>query len=127
MERVKTRTRDTVYTQQYRRQKVHTIKLGDYECILLLLLLNRLEQTHHLDFRKSINLHASAASGSSLIRSFAFDENLLLLLQVRGNIDRNLQYTRDNISRCQCKPLCQRDIRDTVTLVDLNPDQVLGV
>lgn len=53
------------------------------------------------------------------------NENLLLLLNVLDEININLERLRRNLWRCQRKPLRQRNVRDTVRLVDFDPDEVL--
>lgn len=54
-----------------------------------------------------------------------FNEYGLILLQGTRKVDWHLEHIGNNVSRCQRKPLGQGDIRNSVRLVDLDPDQVL--
>lgn len=58
-------------------------------------------------------------------RLFAWKQDLLLLLDLVNNLNVNLQHIRDSIGWGQSEPLSQRDIGDTVALVQLNPDKLL--
>tara|TARA_R110002060_G_scaffold26924_1_gene36550 strand:+ start:1341 stop:1703 length:363 start_codon:yes stop_codon:yes gene_type:complete len=50
---------------------------------------------------------------------------LLLVLQLIHHTSRDFQRVRNDIRRCKCQPLRERDIRHTIRLVDLNPNQRL--
>lgn len=52
------------------------------------------------------------------------DQNLLLLLDRLGHIQRNLEDTGDNVGGSQSQPLRERNVLDSVTVVDLDPHQV---
>lgn len=52
------------------------------------------------------------------------NENLLLLLNVLDESNIHLERLCRNLRRCQRKPLRQRNVRDTVRLVDFDPDEV---
>jgi hypothetical protein len=51
------------------------------------------------------------------------NNNLLLPPQPPSSLDRNLQRLRYNARRRQRQPLRQRDVHDSVALVDLDPLQ----
>lgn len=53
------------------------------------------------------------------------DNDLLLLLQALDNIDGNLENVSDNIGRRKGQPLCQRHVRNAISLVYFNESQVL--
>jgi hypothetical protein len=55
------------------------------------------------------------------------NDNLLLFLQPLHNTDRNLEHIRHDIRRCECKPLCERNIRDSLRLVYLNEREILSI
>lgn len=55
------------------------------------------------------------------------NQQLLLLYQPLCNTKRDLKRVSNNISRREREPLRQRDVLDAVTLVDLDPHQVLRV
>ena len=50
-------------------------------------------------------------------RLFAWEQDLLLLLDLVNDLNVNLQHIRDSIGWGQSEPLSQRDIRDSVALV----------
>lgn len=52
------------------------------------------------------------------------DQNLLLLLDRLGHVQWNLEDTGDNVCGSQSQPLRERNVLDSVTLVDLDPHQV---
>lgn len=49
---------------------------------------------------------------------------MLLLLQLLHHRNGNLERLRNDIGRSQCQPLREGNIRHSVRLIDLNPDQV---
>lgn len=55
------------------------------------------------------------------------DKKLFLLLDMLDNFNVNLQSVGHGVSRSQSEPLGQGDIGHAVTLVDLDPDQFLGL
>lgn len=55
------------------------------------------------------------------------EKHLLLLLELVDKADGNLQGLGYDVGRGQRQPLGQRDVGDTVRLVDLNPDEVFGL
>jgi hypothetical protein len=55
------------------------------------------------------------------------DEYLLLFLDLLNKVNRHLESSRDNISRGQSEPLRKWDISNTIGLVDLDPNEVIGV
>lgn len=57
----------------------------------------------------------------------SLDENLLLLLDMADNFLVDLQSLSSDVRRSQGQPLSERDVCDTVTLIDLNPHEFLGV
>lgn len=58
---------------------------------------------------------------------FAGKQDLLLLLDLVDDFNVNLQHIRDSISRGQGEPLSQRDIGDTVALVQFDPNELFGL
>lgn len=57
----------------------------------------------------------------------ALEEKLLLLLDALDDFDVDLQGVGHSVRRGQSKPLGQRDIGHAVTLVELEPNQLLSV
>lgn len=55
------------------------------------------------------------------------NQHLLLLLHALHNMHGQLKHVRHYARRRQREPLCQSDVRDTIALVQLDPDQVLRV
>lgn len=52
---------------------------------------------------------------------------MLLLLDLLDNININLQDVSNDVWWRERKPLSQRDICNTITLVELDPDKLLGL
>lgn len=57
----------------------------------------------------------------------AWQKDLLLLLDLLDDANVNLENIGNDISGSQCKPLGKRDISNTVTLVEFDPDKLLGL
>ena len=53
------------------------------------------------------------------------NDQLLLLLQTFNHILTDLQRTGHDIARCEGEPLRQTDINNSITLIQLDPDQCL--
>lgn len=64
---------------------------------------------------------------NSADQSVTLQQDLLLLLQVLHDLDIDLEHVGHDVRRRQGEPLCQRDVRHAVALVDLDPDELLGV
>lgn len=53
------------------------------------------------------------------------DEDLLLLLEVVGELDGDVERLGDEVGRGEGEPLREGDVGDAVGLVDFDPDEVL--
>jgi hypothetical protein len=53
------------------------------------------------------------------------NNDLLVLLQPLDNVNGNLQHISHDIRRSKCQPLRQRNIGNTICLVDLDESQIL--
>lgn len=53
------------------------------------------------------------------------NQDLLLLLDLLGKLQRDLESLGHDIRRRECEPLRQADVGDTLRLVDLDPDEIL--
>jgi hypothetical protein len=53
------------------------------------------------------------------------NNDLLLFLQALDYVDRNLKHICDNVRRRKSQPLRQRDIGNTLRLIDLDEGQIL--
>ncbi len=54
-------------------------------------------------------------------------QDLLGLLQLLDEAEGHVEHLRHNIGGCQSQPLSQGDVGDAVRLVNLDPDEVLGL
>ena len=63
----------------------------------------------------------------ALSHLFAFDENLLLLLQLLNHIERQLENAGYNVRWSKREPLGQRNISHSLAPVDLDPDEIFRV
>jgi hypothetical protein len=68
----------------------------------------------------SLQPYLSNVAGTCL-----FDQDLLLLLQALSKVQGNIEDLSDDICGGKSEPLRERNVGDTIRLVDLNPDQVL--
>lgn len=66
------------------------------------------------------NTHRTVGITSLLV---PLNQDLLLLLHLAHSLDRNLECRGHDISRRESQPLSERDISDTVTPVDFNPNE----
>lgn len=55
------------------------------------------------------------------------DENLLVLLELVDKLNGDVEGLGDEVGRGESEPLAQRDVSHAVGLVDLDPDEVLGL
>lgn len=58
---------------------------------------------------------------------FLLNQYLFLLLQLLGDTERDLENLRHQLRGRQSKPLRQGDVRHSVRLVNLHPDEVFSV
>jgi hypothetical protein len=75
----------------------------------------------------SLPSHETNQLTSDVQLFLALDKNLLFLLDLLNDTDVDLENVGNSISGSQSKPLSKRNISDTVTLVELDPNQLLGL